>query len=151
MRDAPDSRLRAHHRVQHVRASLRLPGPPLYDDADDVLDRHQPEHGDELPFGGAYPLFENVQHDITFDRCIFHPYESDPLLWRSCTRAFALDGINMTVKNCYIYDFMGWQPQVPTGVTVTAATKANPLSPTLGGPWIPDGYQVSDYLQRRDR
>src|SRR5262245_49338128 len=51
---------------------------------------------------------ETVPHDIVIDRCLIHPFETDPDLYRGVAKGIMLDGSNITITNNDIYDFMGF-------------------------------------------
>lgn len=87
--------------------------------------------GQRVPFlvsGGG--TFASPVHDIIFDRCLIHPYETDPVPARAAEEGFNLDGVNITWQKCYMYDFTGWEAGTATQ-TITAATNANPVVVTL--------------------
>lgn len=90
-------------------ASTRTPG--LIVSQDTVTYGHWPDH-------------------LIFDRMYVHAFESDPLPYRAAEEGFILDGSNITIKNSWIGNFMGWEyPSVAR--TVTAATNANPVQVTF--------------------
>jgi hypothetical protein len=88
---------------------------------------------------GAITFTDHPNH-ITFDRCLLHPLEEDPILHRGASHGITINGSDITIIRSSIYNFTGWSPPQPTGQTIADATSANPVVVTFSsGHGIPVG------------
>lgn len=90
--------------------------------------------------------FNHWPHDITIDRCLLHPLETDPVPYRAAEAGVQIDGATISVTNSYLYDFTGWESPSAVG-TITTATNASPVQVTLSASMADPGQKVLIYLQ----
>lgn len=82
---------------------------------------------------------------ITFERSLVYASESDPLPYRSAENGFSIDGANISIIDCWVGNFMGWE--YPTAAqTVAGATNANPVQITLSSSISNPGNKFLIYL-----
>jgi len=87
--------------------------------------------------------------DNVFDRCVVHPKEHPTLANAWLTRgkyAFNLDGNNITIRRCYVYDFFGRDPVDSQFVAGSGQqTEAVGVSPNVNNLLIENNYLQAWY------